>query len=368
MHVGWFAHRDAGHPLAGGAEKSITAICTVLAERGHRITVVCPRGQGESSTASIDGVDYLRVSSDAITHLRAPFMIHSVIRPDIIVDDLAHVVPWFGNWVTDVPVVPFFRHLHARTLPGQVGPAKRAVLMMMERLYPIVYPNSTFVVPSRSAMSDLESLGIPRNRTRLIGYGVDRSLFAPRDQDSSPTIVHFSGLRRYKRPDHALRVLSVLLEWGVKAKLTLVGGTEELSDMRGLISKLGIESFVDFPGHLSENELSNLVGRSWVHIQCSISEGWGLSVTEATASGVPTAAYSVPGLIDSVHPGANGLLVPDGDITALAVAVRDMLQHKHEWRQKCLSDSSTRTWSEVGLEWEQTLGELIRNRNRDRSS
>ncbi|MFD0632892.1 glycosyltransferase family 4 protein [Catenulispora yoronensis] len=49
-----------------------------------------------------------------------------------------------------------------------------------------------------------------------------------------------------------------------------------------------------------------------IHLSASQGEGWGLSVLEAAALGVPTVAYDVDGLRDAIQNGATGWLVPPG--------------------------------------------------------
>ncbi len=50
-------------------------------------------------------------------------------------------------------------------------------------------------------------------------------------------------------------------------------------------------------------------------------EGFGMVAIEAAASGTPTVAFPVGGVVDAVSEGANGLLIPEGDYRAFADAV-----------------------------------------------
>ena len=52
---------------------------------------------------------------------------------------------------------------------------------------------------------------------------------------------------------------------------------------------------------------------SRLHLNTSQGEGWGLCVLEAAALGVPTVAYDVDGLRDSVRDGQTGWLVKAGE-------------------------------------------------------
>jgi len=55
------------------------------------------------------------------------------------------------------------------------------------------------------------------------------------------------------------------------------------------------------------------------------SEGFGMSVCEAQAIGLPVAAFRGPGISEAVEEGETALLVPPRDDRALAEAISDLL-------------------------------------------
>lgn len=57
-----------------------------------------------------------------------------------------------------------------------------------------------------------------------------------------------------------------------------------------------------------------------VHVFPSLREGFGLAVAEAAAMRVPSVAFRVTGVVDAVDDGKTGVLVPSGDVGALAAA------------------------------------------------
>jgi glycosyltransferase involved in cell wall biosynthesis len=291
-------------------------------------------------------------------HLELPELLRKCDSPDVVIEDLGHVVPFVSERLTRAPGVVFFRHLHRRTLPGQVNVPARWVLGAIERAYPFIYRRWPFVAPSQSAIADLGALGFDASRLHLIGYGVDFEMFQPGTLSETPSLIYFAGLRRYKRPQHALYALKILIENGVDANLFIVGNGPEQASMMNLSRSLGIEDHVTFTGRLGDTELSALISKSWVHVQCSVAEGWGLTVAEAAASGVPTVAYSVPGLIDSVSPGISGILVEDGNIAALARALGTVIRNRLNWTSRCREAVIGHSWEMVARKWDTLLNQL----------
>lgn len=58
----------------------------------------------------------------------------------------------------------------------------------------------------------------------------------------------------------------------------------------------------------------------------SYREGFGLTLIEAAACGIPAVASRIYGITDAVEEGKTGLLFPAGDVPALAQALRRLLE------------------------------------------
>jgi glycosyltransferase involved in cell wall biosynthesis len=178
----------------------------------------------------------------------------------------------------------------------------------------------------------------------------------------SPQIVYFGGLRSYKRPEHALLVLKEVIAHRSDVSLVVVGSGPMVERLKLTARDLGISAQVSFVGYVDDNELASTISRSWMNIHCSTSEGWGLSVVEAAVAGVPTAAYAVPGITNTIRDGVTGLLVGDGDVYALAQASIEILDHSEEWWQRCIGSRGAWDWETTATMWERHL-ERVSNMN-----
>ena len=83
-----------------------------------------------------------------------------------------------------------------------------------------------------------------------------------------------------------------------------------------------MESSVAFRGRLSDEGLVDAYRRATVLASASISEGWGMTITEAAACGTPAVVTDISGHRDAVRDGHSGLLA-DGppDLAARLIEV-----------------------------------------------
>ncbi|MDG6999436.1 MAG: glycosyltransferase family 4 protein [Nitrososphaerota archaeon] len=358
MKILWMNHRDIANPKAGGAERTIYEIGRRLVLHGHEVDVLAGGWPGAMRHETIDGVRFHRYGNRVAPHLVHPFFLMYHSNADVIVDDMAHAAPWCSPWFSKKPGVVFFRHMHARTLKGQVTPYMAQTLTFLERHYSFFYKTWPFVTESSSSERDLNSLGVGSHRIIRIPPGVDTELFRPRAKTVEPSMVYFGGMRPYKRPEHALFALSILRNKGCRVHLTMIGDGPSLSLLKNLSFELGVHKDVSFVGRVPDERLSDIVSSSWVNLHCSFSEGWGLSVVESAAAGTPTVAYRVPGVSESVVEGKNGVLVEDGNVKALSNAVSSVIQAKGSMAETCRLTAEGYSWGRTSRNWETMLLEL----------
>ena len=74
-----------------------------------------------------------------------------------------------------------------------------------------------------------------------------------------------------------------------------------------------LASAIALHGYLPEADKNAVLAGALLHLNTSQGEGWGLCVLEAAALGIPTVAYDVEGLRDSVLDGQTGWLVREGE-------------------------------------------------------
>jgi glycosyltransferase involved in cell wall biosynthesis len=139
-------------------------------------------------------------------------------------------------------------------------------------------------------------------------------------RSATPLFSYLGRLKRYKRIDLVMRAFA---EAAIPdATLEIAGAGDYRAELERLAQSLDLGVRARFLGRISEEDKVSLLRRSWALAFASPKEGWGITNLEAAACGTPVIASDSPGLRDSVRHGETGYLVPHGDVTGLATAMR----------------------------------------------
>lgn len=361
----WLAHRDPLHRRAGGAERTISEIGSRLSNLKYDVTVLSTSWKGCKDTTLFRGFKIRRFGNSLFLHLYIPLYILKN-KPDIVVNDLGHAVPWISSILLRKKNVVFFRHLHARSLPGQVSKILALFITALEKSYFLYYHNCKFITESTTSVSDLIGIGIGSSNIMRITPGVDTSFYGESKKSEDPILVYFGGLRKYKRPKEVVRIFKEIHEKVPEVRLIIIGSGPELDDVKSLVKTIGLQSSVTFTGRISDKSLASIISKSWVNLHTSQTEGWGYSILEASASHTPTVAYSVPGVVDGIRDNVNGFKIKDNDRTAFAKAVIEVLKNpKPFWESSC-TFAEKYSWDDTARMWDDTIQKILSTKRKIR--
>jgi len=100
-----------------------------------------------------------------------------------------------------------------------------------------------------------------------------------------------------------------------------IAGDGNVEGARAKVAEYGLADRVDVPGWVGPERVHQLIATADVLVLPSFIENLPLSIIEAMASGVAVVATPVGAVPDIVRDGETGLLVPVGDVDALAAAL-----------------------------------------------
>ena len=163
----------------------------------------------------------------------------------------------------------------------------------------------------------------------VIPYTVSLPPAEPRvlPADAPFTILSVGRLVERKGNDVLLRALAALRPKVPRARVVIVGDGPERGKLEALARELGVEDAVELRGRVSDDDLRRAYRESSVFALPAIvdargdTEGLGVVLLEAMNYAVPVVASAAGGIVDVVEDGASGLLLPPGDVGALAAAL-----------------------------------------------
>ncbi len=353
--VNW---RDRMHPEAGGAEVHLHEIFGRLAAGGHEVHLLASGWPGAPAEAVLDAIAVHRVSGQyafALAARGAFARLARAVRPDVVVEDVNKLpldLPRVGRG-RFVLLVP---HLFGTTAFREVSWPMALAVWAAERPMPKVYRGVAVHAISRSTRDDLVARGFATEAIRVIYPGVDAVHYCPDAavaRAGRPGFLYVGRLKRYKAVDTAIAALAALRRAECPdAELWIAGDGSDRRRLEGVAARLG-GAGVRFLGRVSEEAKLELYRTAWAVVFPSPKEGWGITNLEAAACGTPAVASDSPGLRESVQGGETGLLVPHGDVGALARALATLARDA-ELRARL--GRGARTFAE-SLSWERAARE-----------
>lgn len=358
LHIGKFFP-----PHAGGIERFSAELCAALAARGIGVAML-------AHASPVDGRTRHFRAADVDVHLAAchgqwlyapvspsfPFLLTRLIgefKPDLLhlhlpntsafwalLSPAARRLPWVVHWHADVP-------LNIRR------PAVRAMYGLYRHFEQALLRRARAIIATSAPYRDTSAALAPwRGKTGVIPLGLGelppsmadaevKVEIAAKDTSTGTIAWPGAGLRMlcvgrlsyYKGFDVLLRALAHTP--GIS--LLLVGGGECDAELRALARELRIDGRVRFAGHVDDAQLARAYAQAQVFCLPSIerTEAFGVVLLEAMRARLPVIATSIPGsgVGYVVADGGSGVLVPPGDVDALARAVRAIAEDAEKRRR-----------------------------------
>lgn len=330
------SYRDIRHPEQGGAEVIIHEVYRRLQARGHSVTFLTCGFSGGGATDEIDGMAVRRIGNLYNFNFVTSRYINRELKGqvDVVVEDL-NKLPFYTPSFTDRPVLVNIPHLFGTTVFQQALAPLAAYVYLQERLIPRVYRNCQFQVLSESTRSDLEKRGIPADQLHVVRTGIDHEYYRPAERNGQlppSNLLYLGRLKKYKCIEYPIEVLAGLAQRSPDVKYYIAGEGDFREELEARARERGVADRVEFVGYVDGKEKQDLLAKTRVLCYTSPKEGWGLSVIEANAVGVPCVASDSPGLCEAVRNEETGYLVPHGDLPALERRIGELLTDDDQWK------------------------------------
>lgn len=350
-HLLFLTWKDIKHPRAGGAERVIMEYAKRLVADGHTVTWFASSFDGAEPSQMIDWVTIMRKYSLNTIYFFAYFWYKKFIKNnpvDIIIDEAGGIPLLSPLYEKKIPLYFFIHHIgeheYDTAFPFPLNRLFKAFVFWTFSLYKhlptLTVSNST--ADELREKHGFTDISIVENATHLTPIKSIDWEWKKRE------IVFYGRLTRMKRTDHAIHAFWVLEKEFPEYTLSIIGNPQDemyARELHTLVETLGLQEKVHFLGY-SQSIVSEYLSRAEIMLVPSTKEWYGLIVLEGNCFGLPVIAYDVPWLRDSVRNGKNGLLVPDGDFTAMWGKLIGLVKNPIEYKK--LSESSLQFIKEFG--------------------
>ena len=263
-----------------------------------------------------------------------------------------------GRWL-GVPVTITMRGTELRhAADATLRPLLKRALLDADRVFAV----------SDSLRQLALGLGVPPERVRVVGNGVDPARFRPADRTTARAslglpadalvLVSVGGLCERKGFHRVIEAMPALRAQGTDAHLVVVGGPSPEGDwtdrLQAQVRDLRLADRVHFTGPVPPDDLHRVLSAADVFVLATRNEGWANVFLEAMACGLPVVTTDVGGNAEVVCRPELGAVVPFGDGPALTAALHAALQTalNHAWDRAAI-----RTYAEAN-DWEGRIDAL----------
>lgn len=171
-------------------------------------------------------------------------------------------------------------------------------------------------------------------------------------------IVSVGRLHPVKDFGTLIKVFDIVQKEIKDAKLTIVGGGDELNNLENLINKLGLKDKITITGMVNKEKVEEYMLNSSVYVMTSLTECFPMVLLEASSVGLPLISFDVPvGPKAIIENAENGYLIENRNIEKMAQKTIQLLNDKEELRRlgknakessyKYLPEDVMKKWYEI---------------------
>jgi glycosyltransferase involved in cell wall biosynthesis len=352
--------RDLKHPSKGGAEVFCHQVAEHFAAAGAQVELLTASSDGNPAGETMNGVRVHRLGNALTVYPRALLWILRRRKSIDAIIDCQNGIPFFTPLTAArrTPIVCVIHHVHQQQFGLYLPrPAAWLARQLEGRFTRRVYGRRAFAVVSPSTRTDARRVLQLKGSLHVTPSGIERPERPVQQRATTPRLVSVGRLVPHKRVEILLEALPAVREAHPQVHLDVVGDGPARPALQRRAAELGIEDLVTFHGFVSEEDRRRLVADAWATAITSTSEGWGLTVIEAAALGVPAVGLDVPGVRDSIRDEETGWLVRDRE--GLAPALIQALERMSDPAERELISNRTERWA-AGFSWLTTADLLAR--------
>jgi glycosyltransferase involved in cell wall biosynthesis len=328
--------------IGNGIVNAAIDIACLQAKAGQEVAVASGGGEYETLLTDYGATHFeLDQTRKPLNLIRAARRYQAIIRefqPDIVhVHMITGVLlAWLLRGSAKYRLVAHIQNVHQRS-SVLMGLAERAI-------------------PVSDAVADyMAKRGIPRQKMRVVQNltlgsprlpSIDTYLSKPLEQ---PAIVTVAGMYKRKGISELIQAFERVANRFPAANLYLVGNGPDLPIFKAQTAASAFAQNIHFEGFQKNPQAYMLAAH--VFVLASHRESYGIVLVEARQAGCAIVASQIDGIPEALDYGKAGILVPPGDVIALAGAIEKLLQDPAEHQKwKCAAQQNLERLAATNME------------------
>lgn len=236
-------------------------------------------------------------------------------------------------------------------------PKEEYTNLVMKLLMQILFPEADGIIMQTTQSLNFMKMGLDKKCTILPNSVSPNFLLDRFEGRREQNIFAIGRMDANKNQEMTIRAFAKICQDYPAAKLTIIGDGDLREYLEKLCAELDVSNKVNFTGIVSD--VADRLYKAYAFVLTSYTEGMPNTLLEAMALGVACISTDCPcgGPYDLITPNKDGILIPVGDIDALAKELRKLLEdydyadslgiNAHDTMQQYRPEIVNRKWYEL---------------------
>ena len=254
--------------------------------------------------------------------------------------DLAHA--FFGfptGWLCyrNAGKLPFIISLRGSDVPGQHARLKLDY-KILGPTFKRIWNSSMGLIACSEGLKRRALDFLPSAKIEVIPNGVELNRFRPVEKQADKQTLKILTVGRLsvtKRVHMLIEAVEILVKQDQNIHLTIVGDGALGQELKGLISKKGLDKTIEMTGRIDSKQMPEIYQGSDIFVSASLQEGMSNAMLEAMASGLPIITTRCEGVEELIKD--NGIVVETDDAEAIAASVKKLASDNMLFDSMCVA-------------------------------